>query len=670
MPRKQPNKQPSKVDQLLAQAADRAAQAGIEIEPEEYSLDWYRADWPARKRVFIEREIKVQNAFENNQAVPLILNDAQAELFRGSLASSVAIIETQLRKSPKLFLNGLAKPKCLPSLNLINQLDENRLLSEDQIETALSLLLDSLELSWEDISTDRTDVTLKCRRIGGTTYYEGDYLADSIVEGNHYVRLVAHDPDTVADFLTAVKFMYDHLRTEIKPLAQYNSKDELAFHDEEKLVFSKFKISTVVPGKEDKGRGQTITRLHLTEIPFWQGNRKKAYVSLKDAAKGGKRTEESTAGGVGDEFHDDYQKGKKKQGGYRSHFFAWWWNRNYQLPGFRIEQRGDEYYLLRIKQVLNTLGEEDRDRARLSTYSIDERNKQDLLLQSERDCALAILDHLKIKGYVDANAQWHCAEVAACIAWRRHEIEEKGERDFRREYPENDVDPFTQAGGMVFGDRYLLIKAAVRKAVPGHEYKVWLDPSNGIEGGDPYSIYVIDCDTGEQVYREGGIKKQDYQGQRCCELSDQYNAAEIGIESNMGEAAIQEVEHLGYGHRLYKHIDAQTLRDIDDGKITYQDAWLRARPGLALTDRLKRLIINKFEKAWRVGDFKCASQELIDQARVFVQNGDQMAAKSGHHDDEVLAAAECWYLVENSRVGVVSYASSGQKLGSAQLGGY
>lgn len=668
MPRKHTDNKASKVDQLVAKAQERAAKAGVEIEPEEYSLEWYRQDWPARKKTFIEREIKIQNAFESNQEVPLILNDAQQELHEGSLASSLGNIEAQLWKNPKLFMRGIAKPKVLASLE--DQLRNSDSLSEDQIEIALSLICESLGLAPEEIEKDRTDTTLKCRRIGGTTYYQADYLADAIIEGNHNVRFVAHDPDTVAEFLVSVKFMYDHLSHEIKPIAQYNSKDELAFNDQEKKVVSSFKISTVVPGKEEKGRGQKITRLHLTEIPFWQGDRKKAYVALKDAAKGGKCTEESTGGGVGDEFHDDYQKGKKRKAGYRSHFFAWWWNRNYQVPGYRIEQHGKDFYLLRTRQDIYALTQQDKDKARLSVYTSEERQKQDLLMQSEKDCAEAILTHLKTKGYVSAGAHWHCEEVAAFLAWRRSEIEEKGERDFRREYPENDVDPFTQAGGMVFGANYLIVRAKYRDAEPGHEYKVFLDPSNGIEGADPYSITVIDCNTGEQVYEEGGIKKQDFQGQRCCELSDKYNGAEIGIESNMGEAAILEVERLGYGHRLYKHIDAQTQRDIAEGRISYMDAWLRARPGLALTDRMKRLVINNFEKAWRTGDFKCASDGLIDEARVFVQTGEQMAAKSGHHDDRVMANAECWYLVENSRGGSVGYISTGEKLGSAMTSAY
>ena len=536
--------------------------------------------------------------------------------------------------------------------------------------TAMSILRQSTGVDRDDLDPSQTDVSLKCRRIGGTTYYIADYLADAIVEGNHYIRFVAHDPDTIDSFLDTLKFMYEHLRPEIKPRHKYNSKTELEFADEDKKVFSKFTISTVTPGKEDKGRGQTITRLHLTEIPFWPGDRKKAYTALKDAAKGGKVTEESTAGGVGDEFHADYQKGKSGQAGYRSHFFAWWWNRNYQIHGYRFEQHEEQWYLLEARQSFARLSDDDRDAARISTYNEEERYKHDFLLQSEKDCAQAVLSHLKIKGYVSSEAEWNCEAVAAFIAWRRHEIEEKGERDFRREYPENDVDPFTQAGGMVFGYRYLVLRAKFRDPLPGEECKVMLDPCDGVEGGHPFYISVISCHTGEQLWGEHGVRKQDWQALRCVELSDKYNGAEIGIERNKGEAAILEVERLGRGHRLYREIDAELERDIAENKITFQDAWEKAKPGINLTDRKKRLYINSFEKAWRTGDYKCADQYVIDEAMVFIQDGEAFHAKSGYNDDSILSSCECWYLVEHSRTGPAGYISSGEKLSSAMISAY
>lgn len=619
MPRKTVKKSSSKVDELLAKAAERAAETGVEIEPEQYSLDWYRADWPARKRDFIEGEIKIRNAFHRNKIEPFILNDAQLEL------------------------------------------------------------LDASNESYFD--SDVEDNTLKCRRLGISTFKIADYLSDAVIESGHHVRIVAQDPKTLLALMKVVKTMYENLRPEIKPASKYNSKYDLEFDDPAKdVIDSRISVSTVVPGQEEMGRGDTITRLHETEIPFWRGDAEVASTALEEAAKGGRISRESTAKGVGDKFHREYQKGKRGEGGNRSHFFTWYWHREYQIAGARfvfrpalVERSGGRasgWFLLKPNQGLDKLNDEDLQKARVSDYTKEQLAKEGLPLQSEFDCAADILAHLKRKGYVEANAEWHCDEVAAFIAYRRMMVEKRGAKKFRVEYPENDVDPFAQTGGGIFSECPASPNAQFREPVPGHEYKVFLDPSNGVEEGDPYCITVQDCDTGEQVYEEGGIKKQDWQASRCCELSDKYNYAEIGIESNMGEAAILEVERLGYGHRLYKYIPPDVEREIEDGRISYQDAWERAKPGLPMTERMKRLIINKFEQAWRIGDFKCASQLMCDEAKTFVQLGNSMGAKSGCHDDTIMANAGCRFLVETSRVGSAGYVSSGEKLGSAQLGGY
>lgn len=617
MPQQKKKTETSRVDQLVAKAGAQASAAGVEIEPEEYSLDWYRANWPARKREFIEHEIKIRNAFNRNRLGPFILNDAQLEL-----------------------------------------------------------LLASIEAS-DDPSLE--DWTLKCRRLGISTYYQADYLSDAIIESGHHVRIVAQDPDTLRTFVKAVREMWDNLRKAIKPKARYSTKFELELNDEDKdVIGSRVSVSTVIPGQEEKGRGDTITRLHATEIPFWRGDPEIAAVALIDAAKGGKTTGESTAKGVGDFFHRKYQQGKRKEGGVRSHFFAWWWNRNYQVFGYSIVPGAEgEWFLLKqsyidalAKGKARRLSGEERQKARISDYSKEYKDKEGLLLQSELDCCKEILTHLKAKGYVGPDDEWDSDDVAAFLAWRRVEIEKKGARKFRVEYPENDVDPFEATGGGIFDSAYLKIKAQPRGPVPNHEYKVYLDPANGVEGGDPADIVVIDCHTGEEVAGWNGFKKQDHQAKLCCEFSDLYNGAEIGIESNMGEAAILEVEALGYGHRLYKHIDIQTQRDIDDGKISYLDAWLKAKPGLPMTDRMKRLHINAYEQAWRTGEFKCATQETIDEARVFVQNGEKMEAKAGYHDDRIMSRAGCWYLVCHARVGHADYKGSGQASASSQMKGF
>lgn len=600
----------SKLDQLLSNVNERAAELGVAAEAEPYSLEWYRADWPARKQEFIEREIKIRNAFDKNQLVPFTLNDAQKTLLAAS-----------------------------------NQA------SEDGTE----------------------NYTLKCRRLGISTYYCADYLADAIIESGHHIRIVAQDPHTLAALFRVVKTMYSNLRDEIKPEKKYNSINSLEFNDPEKgVVESKFSVSTVSPGEEEKGRGDTITRLHLTEIPFWKGDAEMAATALCDATKGGKISGESTAKGVGDWFHRKYVQGRKHEGGVQSHFFEWWWNDNYQLPDFTFEIFGGDVYLIPAKDrgQLHNFSDEDLAKARVSDYTAEEQRERNLAMQSEMSCADHIATHLYNVGEISVPDTFDDA-VARRLAWRRKEIVNKKEKKFRVEYPENDVDPFAQTGGAIFEQTYTHVTVDPAEPKPGASYIVACDPSIGIEGsGDPAVITVIDRHSGDQVYSWQGFEKQDGQGKRCCDLSDRYFGADIVVESNMGEGVIIEIENRGYEHRLYKYIDVQTQRDVDSGKVSMRDAMQRARPGLPMTEKVKRTAITLFEKAWREGDFRACSQNLCDEAIVFVQDGNKMAAKSGYHDDEVMACAIGWYVIETDQIGAPGHYSAGQKLGSAKMGAF
>jgi len=616
MKRPTPN---SKLDQLLSNVNEQASKLGIVTEPDEYSLDWYRADWPARKQTFIEREIKIRDAFHKNQLVPFVLNDAQKVLLAASNEASI----------------------------------------------------DGTE-----------NYTLKCRRLGISTYYCADYLADAIIESGHHIRIVAQDPHTLAALFRVVKTMYSNLRDEIKPASKYNSINSLEFNDEAKgVVESKFSVSTVAPGEEEKGRGDTITRLHLTEIPFWKGDAEMAATALCDAAKGGKISGESTAKGVGDWFHRKYTQGRKGEGGIRSHFFEWWWNDNYQIDGHRFMTgpqasrlpltgeatvSDDATYLVRS----GSNGDEIVGPP-LTDYTADDQRERNLAMQSEVNCCIEIADFLLRKG-IDVHESLISEDnLARRIAWRRLEIAKKGEKKFRVEYPENDIDPFAQTGGSIFDTAYTRIACEPREPEPGHSYVVYCDPSIGIEGtGDPAAIGVIDRGTGEHVLAWTGYEKQDAQGRRCSQLSDKYFGADIVVESNMGEGVIIEIENLGYEHRLYKYIDVQTQRDVDAGKISMMDAMRRARPGLPMTEKVKRTSITLLEKAWREGEFRTSSQNLCDEAAVFVQDGNKMGAKSGYHDDEIMGVAIGWFVIETDYIGKASYASSGQKLGSARMGAF
>lgn len=602
MPRKTDATNP--FQNLQAQINAKAREIGVAPAADPYSTEWYREDWLNRKKIFIERELKVRDAFHKNQLVYIVLNDAQNVLHKASIEASLD-----------------------PSIE---------------------------------------NFTLKCRRLGISTYYCADYFSDAVIEDGHHVRIVAQDPKTVGALMKVIKTMYDNLRDEIRPVSKYNSKYELQFEND-----SRISVSCVVPGHEEQGRGDTFTRLHLTEIPFWNGDAEIAATALEDATKGGKISGESTAKGVGDWFHRKFVKGKNREGGIVSHFFEWWWNENYQIEGAYFEFAGGEMFLLFPNQVWSDLTDEERQKAKITNYTAEEQREKNLPMQSETDCALKIAAHLEKIGETDDAIDFTSDAVARRLAWRRQEISKKGEKKFRVEYPENDVDPFAQTGGSIFDQSYTQKFYPMREPEPGQNYLVICDPSIGIEGsGDPAVVTVMNRFTNEQVYSWRGWEKQDAQGARCCELSDKYYGADIVIESNMGEGAILEVENRGYGHRLYKYIDVQTQRDIDAGRISMMQAIERARPGLPMTDKTKRTAIMLLEKAWREGEFKPCTQNICDEAVVFVQNGNKMEAKSGFHDDEIMACAMGQFVIETDYIGKASFASSGQKLGSAKLGGF
>lgn len=569
---------PRRIDVSAAtDAARRRARAqGLAAAPGAW--EYYAQDWPARKREFIENECFIASAFEGGGLRPLRLNRAQAAIYEAETAARAA---------------------------------------------------------------GETLVVLKCRRLGVSTYFVASLLADCLFESYRHAVVVAHDPDTLRELMDAVRRLYANLRYSVRPAAKYDSKYELVIDDAERGVRdSRIRLAGVTPGREDKGRGLTVTHLHLTEVPYWLGDQRRFLTAMLDAARGGRVTYESTAGGTGDEFHRAYLAGKRPGSGFRSLFFPWWWHPHYRRAGYRIvavDAEGEPRAALAPGAPPDAL---------ISDYDEATRAAQELPLASERDIAERIRETLVAWGELPPDADWRADAVAERLAWRRREIERLGGRVFRVEYPEDDVSAFSDPGGGVFDPTYTVVRCAPREPEEGRRYVVAVDPALGMPGRDRAAITVVDVWSGEQVYEwASDAERQDAQAARAGRLSDAYNGADIVVERNMGEAVILELERLGYGTRLYRYVDAAAQRDVEEGRLDASEALERARPGLPMTDRIKRLAVTALEAAWRSGEFRACSEELCAEARVFVQDGARLGAKSGQHDDRVMAAAIAWYWI-------------------------
>ena len=489
----------------------------------------------------------------------------------------------------------------------------------------------------------RKTVVLKARKQGLSRYFLACEFADAVVLPGQRVRIVPHDPETAEEFWSDLQTMYEMLPDHLKPFTKYFSQELIHFHDPRKgVVDSRLKTSTVQPGNEAKGRGQAITRLHVTEMPFWNGDQRKAAHSLFEAAGEGKICVESTAQGM-ESFEALYQKAKKGEGGWQAFFFEWWWLPEYVVPGAMIWRKGNEWFLTKWRE---DLAEPDHAKNDAERTRLQQQRDQQRLTEKELELAPRILKHLVSQGVVEQSAGAFCDEVAERIAWRRQKIEELegGERDFLVEYPENDKDCFEQSGRPVVSSDYLKITCEPSQARDSHEYFIGVDGSAGKERGDPSSIQVVDVWTGEQVHAEWLKRSPDAVAARACELSDQYNGALLIIERNsLGLAVIQAAVEAGYSERLYAHPTTAQVRQLKKGEKTWEQIQEEAEHGF-YTDRFNKPLIGRLlEQGLRKGELVLSSQEWIDEARHVVwQDNGSFAARSGYHDDGFMALGMVW----------------------------
>ena len=75
---------------------EKAGEMGVRLDAEEYTLDWYREDWPGRKKIFIEREIKIRSSLTHEEMAQMI----------GSSRETVTRLLSDLKKRELIRLEG------------------------------------------------------------------------------------------------------------------------------------------------------------------------------------------------------------------------------------------------------------------------------------------------------------------------------------------------------------------------------------------------------------------------------------------------------------------------------------------------------------------------------------------------------------------------------------
>lgn len=419
----------------------------------------------------------------------------------------------------------------------------------------------------------RRNIVLKARQLGMTTYIAARFFAATITRPGTLSVQVAHDQDSAEEIFRIVHRFLENLPEGLRKRALVTSRANVR-----QLVFprldSEYRVETAAD--PNAGRGLTIQNLHCSEVARWPGDAGETLASIRAAVPPtGEIVLESTPSGAAGCFYQEWHRAPET--GYTRHFFPWWWEPKYCLPGVPVEP----------------LTPEERE-------------------LSERE-----------------------GLAPGQIAFRR-EVHANFRGLARQEFAEDPQSCFLASGECVF-DLDAIARQSARLPNPvesrdngrlliwlpactSKEYIIGVDPAGGGTAGDYSCAQVIDTSSGLQCAElHGHIPPQEL-ASRVANLAREYGDALVAVErNNHGHAVLAHlVTNRGYAN-VYNH---------------------NGQPGWLTSVATRPPMIEAFGALLSMAPELFSSERLLNECRTFVRMADGTpAAASGAHDDCVMAMA-------------------------------
>jgi len=188
-------------------------------------------------------------------------------------------------------------------------------------------------------------LVLKGRQQGISTYIGGRFYHRVTHTKGVRCFILTHEQDATDNLFGMVDRYHEHCPDLVKPSTGASNAKELYF---DKLE-SGYAVGTA--GTKAVGRSQTIQLFHGSEVAFWP-NAATHFAGVVQAIPDLPGTEivlESTANGVGGEFHERWQQAEAGIGDYEAIFIPWFWSAEYarEVPaGFVLDDEEREYAAL------------------------------------------------------------------------------------------------------------------------------------------------------------------------------------------------------------------------------------------------------------------------------------------------------------------------------------
>ncbi len=330
-------------------------------------------------------------------------------------------------------------------------------------------------------------LVLKGRQQGISTYAEGRFYWNVTHRVGARAFILTHEAESTSAIFEMVNRFHDNCPEFVRPSLGTSNVKELHFD----ILDSGYKVGTA--GNATVGRGTTIQYFHGSEVAFWK-NTGEITKGILQAVPDADDTEiilESTANGLGNYFHQQWQKAVSGESEYQAIFVPWFWQPEY------------------VKKIPKDFTHTEEEALLVEQFDLTD----------------------------------------AQLAWRRNKIVEltvegvSGEKAFRQEYPNYADEAFQFTGEDGFISPSDVMRARKTTVEPGEIKIVGVDPSRG---GDRFSTIIR---AGRKAYNleshHGDIKLGDAVS-ICTKILREENPHRMFVDAGGGAELVDRLHELGY----------------------------------------------------------------------------------------------------------------------------
>lgn len=500
-----------------------------------------------------------------------------------------------------------------------------------KLNAAQNIVLDIIEKDEKEGKLKRY-IVLKARQMGLSTLFEALGYHDTSNNENKNALIIAHEESASANLFNMSKLYFENVPDAIRPMKKYSNGKVLSFENPESDESLKAqnpglrsKMSIATAGSGEVGRSSTLHFVHASEVAFFP-DPKTTMLGLLQAVPDEMNTMvvlESTANGVGDYFHDMWQKAVRGENEFTPIFLPWFIDPEYSRP-FRTE--AEKQQLIDEINVKTT----DISGNSINTYEYDLMNKFNLTLEQ--------------------------------LNWRKYTIANKCQGDeelFMQEYPSTPEEAFISSGRPKFSVKSLKKYQTITKEPkrgylvnnsdggvtfvedskgyisiwktpePENFYCLGADVAEGLVQGDYSCAVVGDPSTFDIVAMWHGHIDPDLFGLELIKLAKYYNDALIGVENNNhGLTTLSTIKKNEYWNLFF----SKTYDKISD-TITQKLGW-------TTSPKTKPFMIDKLAEFVREIYLGIYSDLIISEMFTYIiEDNGSTNAQSGCYDDTVMATA-------------------------------